>query len=49
MTTIGEKEIKKDWPVEEGIDDFETQSQIGRVANLVPSESLVPNRLKVGL
>ena len=31
----GEKEIKTDWPIEEGIDNVETQKQEGRTSNLV--------------
>jgi len=46
--TTGEKELKTDWPIEEGL-TAETQKQTGRVMNLVPEISLVPERKKVGL
>ena len=45
----GEKEIRRRYPVEEGL-TAGTQKQEGRISNLVPQEiSLVPRRLKVGL
>ena len=47
--TIGEKELKTNWPVEEGL-TAETQKQTGRVMNLVPERSsLVSRREKIGL
>ena len=47
--TAGEKELKTDWPIEEGL-TAETQKQTGRTTNLVPQEgSLVPRRYKKGL
>ena len=47
--TIGEKELKTDWPVEEGL-TAETTKQTGRQMNLVAEEgSLVPAREKEGL
>ena len=47
--TSGEKELRRNWPVEEGL-TAGTQKQEGRESNLVPEEaSLVPARLKVGL
>lgn len=42
------KELKTKWPFEKGL-TARTQSQTGRVMNLVPQKSLVPRRLKVGL
>ena len=40
--TAGEKELKTDWPIEEGL-TARTQKQTGRVMNLVPEEgSTVP-------
>lgn len=43
----GEKELKTDWPIEEGIDNPETQTQIGRTSNLVFTEgSVVLSRTK---
>lgn len=46
---IKEKAIKRDWPIEEGL-TAGTQTQEGRVTNLVPEEkSLVPEREKEGL
>lgn len=42
--TTGEKELKTDWPIEEGLQGG-TQKQTGRVMNLIPEEaSLVPER-----
>ena len=47
--TKGEKELKTDWPFEEGL-EAETTSQKGRVMNLVPTRSsIVPKRMKKGL
>lgn len=44
--TIGEKELKTDWPIEEGLQG-RTQKQTGRVMNLVAEEiSNVPERRK---
>lgn len=46
--TRGEKELKRNWPHEEGL-TAGTQKQEGRQSNLVPEEgSLVPRRLKEG-
>ena len=45
----GQKEIKTNWPVEEGL-TAGTQKQTGRITNLVAEEgSIVPSRKKVGL
>lgn len=44
----GEKELKKDWPVEEGL-TAKTQKQTGRISNLVPKKSIVQFEEKVGL
>tara|TARA_Y100000034_G_C6839623_1_gene379739 strand:- start:104 stop:268 length:165 start_codon:yes stop_codon:yes gene_type:complete len=47
--TIGEKELKTDWPVEEGL-TAETQKQTGRTTNLVVEEkSIVTERRRCGL
>jgi hypothetical protein len=47
--TIGEKELKTKYPVEEGL-TAGTQKQTGRISNLIAQEgSLVPRREKVGL
>lgn len=47
--THNEKEVKTEYPVEEGLTGG-TQKQIGRVSNLVPEESsVVAQREKVGL
>ncbi len=46
--TKGEKEIRTNWPVEEGL-TAGTQKQTGREMALVPQETVVPERLKVGL
>ena len=47
--TAGEKELKTDWPHEEGL-TAETQKQTGRTMNLVAEQgSLVPRRKKVGI
>jgi len=47
--TIGEKELKTDWPIESGI-TARTQKQAGREINLVAQEkSLVPERESKGL
>ena len=41
--TTGEKELKTNWPVEEGL-TARTQKQTGRVMNLVPENSTVLKR-----
>ena len=47
--TIGEKELKTDWPVEKGL-TARTQKQTGRTTNLIPQEeSLVSEREARGL
>jgi len=47
--TIGEKELKRDWPHETGL-TAGTTKQEGRQTSLIPEEgSLVPEREKVGL
>ena len=49
MATSGEKELKTDWPHEEGL-TAKTQKQTGRTMNLIAEKgSLVPERLKKGL
>ena len=49
LAGIKEKELRRDFPVEEGL-TFGTQRQEGRISNLVPEEkSLVSEREKVGL
>jgi len=49
MATSGEKEIRRFWPVEEGL-TARTQTQEGRQMFLIPQlSSLVPEREKVGL
>lgn len=46
--TIGEKELKTNWPIEEGLDI--SNKLKGRISNLVPEESsLVAEKDKVGL
>jgi len=46
--TVGEKELKKDWPVVTGLDADGKHE--GRQINLVPTKgSLVSRRKKVGL
>jgi len=47
-STKGEKELKTDWPVEEGL-TAGTQKQTGRTMNLVPESSVVREIEKVGL
>ena len=42
------KEIKTKWPIEEGL-TAKTQKQTGRVMNLVPRQTNVPRKDKVGL
>ena len=45
-STIGEKELKTDWPVEEGL-IARTTKQTGRITNLVVEvASLVPQKQK---
>lgn len=46
--TTGEKELQTDWPHEKGL-TARTQTQTGRITNLIPEESVVPERKKVGL
>lgn len=47
--TIGEKELKRDWPHESGL-TARTTKQKGRQSNMIPTKgSLVPRRKKVGL
>ena len=47
--TTGEKELKTDWPIEEGL-TAKTQKQTGRQSNLVPQiRSNIPERKKVGI
>ena len=47
--TKGEKELRTNWPVEEGL-IARTTKQTGRQTNLVPTDgSIVPRRNKVGL
>ena len=44
--TIGEKELKTNWPIEEGL-TARTQKQTGRQMRLIPEESSdVPKRRK---
>ena len=47
-STTGEKEIKRDWPHEEGL-IARTTKQEGTASYDKPEVSLVPDRLKVGL
>ena len=44
----GEKELKTNWPVEEGL-TAETTKQTGRTMNLVAENSSVPERKREGL
>ena len=47
--TSGEKELKTDYPIDEGL-TARTQKQTGRITNLVAErEGKVPDREKVGL
>ena len=47
--THNEKEIKRDWPIEEGL-EAGSQKQEGREMNLVPQQgSNVARRFKVGI
>ena len=46
--TSGEKELKTDWPVEEGL-TARTQKQTGRTENLVFEESKVLSRNLIGI
>jgi len=53
MATAGEKEIKTDWPIEEGL-TAETQKQEGRQSSLIAEglnglKSSVPNREREGI
>ena len=47
MATHNEKELKTNYPYEEGL-VAETTKQTGRVMNLVPENSVVPKRKQVG-
>ncbi len=42
------KELKTNYPFISGLTGG-TESQIGRIMNLVPEKSFVPKRLKIGL
>ena len=46
--TVGEKELKTDWPIEEGL-TARTQKQTGRTMNLIYEKSFVPKRNKAGI
>ena len=46
--TAGQKELKTDWPIEDGI-IAETTKQTGHVMSLVPEKSFVSQRYKVGI
>jgi hypothetical protein len=46
--TIGEKELRTDYPVEEGL-TAGYQKQVGRISNLVAEDSLIPDRKKRGI
>ena len=46
--TAGEKELKTDWPIEDGI-IARTTKQTGHVMNLIPENSMVPQRYKAGI
>ena len=46
--TSGEKELKTDYPVEEGL-TAGTQKQTGRVTNLVAENSIIPERETTGI
>jgi len=47
--TIGEKELKTDWPITSGL-TAGTTKQEGRQSNLVAEQgSLIPKRKKVGI
>lgn len=49
MATSGEKELKRDWPVAEGL-TAGTEKQTGRVMNLVPERgSIISRRRKCGI
>jgi hypothetical protein len=47
-STSGEKELYRKWPHEQG-DTAGTTTQEGRVMNLIPQKSKVPERLRKGL
>lgn len=47
-TTHNEKEVKTDWPVEEGL-TARTQKQTGRITNLIPQQSFVRKTDKEGI
>ena len=45
--THSEKELKTNWPIEEGL-TAGTQTQTGRISNLIPEEeSLIEDRFKI--
>jgi len=46
--TSGEKELKRNYPVEEGL-TAGTQKQEGRTTNLVAENSIVPERKTTGV
>jgi len=46
--TIGEKELKRNYPVEEGL-TAGTEKQEGRVTNLVAENSIIPERKTTGV
>lgn len=48
MATIGEKEIKKKWPVESGL-TAGTTKQAGRKPSLTYEKTFVSKREKIGL
>ena len=46
--TPGEKELRTDWPVEEGLTGG-YQRQVGRISNLVAESSFVLDRKRRGI
>jgi hypothetical protein len=46
MATVGQKEISREWPNEEGL-IAETTKQT-QITNLIPEEDLTPQRIRVG-
>ena len=46
--TIGEKELSKRWPVEDGL-TAATTKQEGHIENLIPETSLISERERKGL
>jgi len=48
MATSGEKEIKTDWPIDEGLTGG-TQKQTGRTINLEYEESVVSQKDREGI